>query len=70
MALSAEIAPPRLPRDFAGAKAHLMAADRAPLRAVLGEGFLQCYLAVREAEWKALGPLSIEDEARLLFDRY
>jgi glutamine synthetase len=63
-------APRRLPQTFAEAKAHLVAAERSPLRAMLGEDFVQCHLAVREAEWAKLGPQSLEEEARLLFDRY
>lgn len=61
---------PRLPQDFAEAKAHLMGRERAALRALLGEDMVQCYLAVRQAEWERLGPLSLEEEVSLLFDRY
>ena len=60
---------PRLPQTFAEAKAHLMAAERAPFRAVLGEELVQAHVAVREAEWAKLGPLSVEEEVKLLRDR-
>lgn len=61
---------PRLPQDFAEAKAHLMGPERAPFRALLGEDMVQCHLAVRQGEWERLGPLSLEEEVKLLFDRY
>lgn len=63
-------AAPRLPQTFAEAKSHLMAAERAPFRALLGEELVQAHVAVREAEWAKLGPLSIEEEVKLLLDRY
>jgi glutamine synthetase len=44
-------------------------ADRFLLDA-LGPGLAAAYLAVRRAEAEALGNLSIEDEVRLLLERY
>jgi glutamine synthetase len=44
-------------------------ADRV-LLAALGPGLATAYLAVRRAEAEALAGLSLEDEVRLLLERY
>jgi glutamine synthetase len=46
-----------------------LAADRL-LMDTLGQGLATAYLAVRRAEWEALGAMSHEDEVRLLLERY
>lgn len=45
-------------------------AGSAFLSAALGPDLAQAFLAVRRAEWEAMQDLSLEVEAKLLFDRY
>jgi glutamine synthetase len=40
------------------------------LRQALGEPLFQAFRAVRQAEWEALHALSLEDEVRLVWERY
>jgi glutamine synthetase len=58
----------RLPEHL-GAAIDYLTQDRMLLDA-LGTDLAAAYLAVRQAEWNYLKDFSIEDEARLLFERY
>jgi glutamine synthetase len=58
----------RLPQNLGDAIAHL--SQNEILRNALGAELSQAYLAVRKAEWEALKDLSLEEEIRLLMDKY
>lgn len=58
----------RLPENLGEAIDHF-AQDRTLLDA-MGTGLATAFLAVRRAEWNYLKDLTLEEEARLLFDRY
>ncbi len=62
--------PRQLPSTFAEAKAQLMQDRMDRLRALLGRDFVRCHLAVREAEWAKLSPLSLDEEVEMLRERY
>jgi glutamine synthetase len=57
-----------LPRSLQEALAHLE--NNALLRDALGEDLFRAFLAVRRAEWQALGALDLPAEVRLLWERY
>jgi glutamine synthetase len=40
------------------------------LLTALGEGLATSFMAVRESEWKALKDMNLEEEVRLLVERY
>jgi glutamine synthetase len=58
----------RLPASL-GEAIEQLEADRVLLGA-LGPGLATAYLAVRRAEWEALGGMTLEEEVRLLLERY
>ncbi|MDG2618113.1 glutamine synthetase family protein [Thermoleptolyngbya sichuanensis XZ-Cy5] len=58
----------RLPATLGAAIAHL--SQSAVLLNALGADLAQAFLAVRRAEWSALGNLELEEEVRLLLERY
>lgn len=58
----------RLPTQLGAAIDHLTG-DRLLLDA-LGPGLAQAFLAVRQAEWRAMGEMTLEAEAKLLWERY
>lgn len=57
-----------LPANLGVALAHLYQDN--VLAAAMGPALFQAFAAVRAAEWQALGGLSLEDEVRLLWERY
>jgi glutamine synthetase len=57
-----------LPRNLQEALTHLE--SDAILRDAMGEDLFRAFLAVRWAEWQALGTLDLADEVRLLWERY
>lgn len=58
----------RLPQSLGEAISHL-SCDKTLLSA-LGDDLAQAFLAVRKMEWNALQGMALEDEARLLLERY
>jgi glutamine synthetase len=58
----------RLPQNLGEAIAHLSYNET--LQTALGAELFQAYLAVRKAEWEALKDLSLEEEVKLLMDKY
>ncbi len=58
----------RLPTNLGEAIGHLKS-DRILLDN-LGEEFSRVYIAVREAEWKAMKDMDLEAEVNLLLERY
>lgn len=52
-----------------GAAIEALAADHVLLQA-LGDDLARSFLAVRRAEWEAMKDMSLEEEARLLMERY
>lgn len=57
-----------LPTNLGNAIAHL--SDNQTLLNALGPQLAQAFLAVRKAEWEALKDLELEDEVKLLLERY
>jgi glutamine synthetase len=58
----------RLPVDLREALGHLLRNDL--LQAALGPELSRAYVAVRRAEWDALNDLSLDEEVKLLWQRY
>lgn len=58
----------RLPTQLGEAIAHLN--QNSVLLNALGSDLAQAFLAVRRAEWQALKAMSLEDEVKLLLERY
>jgi glutamine synthetase len=58
----------RLPQNLGEAIAHL--SQNEILQKALGTELSQAYLAVRKAEWEALKDFSLEQEIKLLMDKY
>lgn len=58
----------RLPRDL-GQSIRELEKDNVLLDS-LGQDLARAYIAVRRAEWEALKDMSLEDEARLLLEKY
>jgi len=59
-----------LPESVAAACAAARAEGAAPVRAGLGEGLVRALLAVREAEEAHFGGWSLEEEVKVLINRY
>ncbi|GAB4819627.1 hypothetical protein N2152v2_006673 [Parachlorella kessleri] len=62
----------RLPADLGEALAAMQSdtAFREALDQALGATLVRAFLAVRQAEWEALGRMSIQEEAAALYMRY
>lgn len=58
----------RLPQTL-GEAIHHLSQDKILLDA-MGTGLAKAFLAVRQAEWEYLKPLSLEEEVKLLLERY
>ncbi|HIK40398.1 MAG TPA: glutamine synthetase, partial [Thermoleptolyngbya sp. M55_K2018_002] len=58
----------RLPANLGAAIAHL--SQSTVLLNALGSDLARAFLAVRRAEWSALGNLELEEEVQLLLERY
>jgi glutamine synthetase len=58
----------RLPGNLGEAIAHL--SQNVILQQSLGSDLAQAYLAVRKAEWETLQSYSLEEEVRLLLEKY
>jgi glutamine synthetase len=58
----------RLPTNLGEAIEHL-SADKVLLKA-LGPELAQAYLAVRKADWEAMKDWDLEEEVKLLLERY
>jgi len=59
-----------LPPDFETAVSYLLAGEGGELRGMLGEDLVQCVVATRRSEWKALQGMDVEKEVELLYGRY